>query len=111
MKKKIEKCIQKREQLYQNKEVAVKAIHSFFYFYYLLFLAIHSILPFILESDRIMSMLDGNDLIHLYSIFLLYSLDLPELTVLTTGQRSFYKVSSLTLSSSHWFLLFYYRFT
>ena len=75
MKKKIEKCIQKREQLYQNKEVAVKAIHSFFYFYYLLFLAIHSILPFILESDRIMSMLDGNDLIHLYSIFLLYSLD------------------------------------
>lgn len=30
MKKKIEKCIQKREQLYQNKEVAVKAIHSFF---------------------------------------------------------------------------------
>ena len=75
MKKKIEKCIQKREQLYQNKEVAVKAIHSFFYFYFLLFLAIHSILPFILESDRIMSMLDGNDLIHLYSIFLLYSLD------------------------------------
>ena len=29
MKKKIEKCIQKREQLYQNKEVAVNAIHSF----------------------------------------------------------------------------------